>query len=177
MDPPSLQRILIVRLGALGDVVHVLPALGALRRALPGARIHWAVETAAASLLEGHPDLEAVHVIPRKEWSASLLRPACWADLLKSAEGVFRRLRAPGFDAALDFQGNLRSAVVSVLSGAPVRIGFGKGANKENSHLVYTHRVVPPPGLHKAEKNLRLLQVLSVDGSSPPPPRLPPMEL
>jgi len=174
VDPATLERILIVRLGALGDVVHVLPALEALRRALPRARIHWAVETASASLLEGHPDLEGIHVIPRKEWHRSFRRPASWADILKSAEGVFRKLRANAFDLALDFQGNLRSAIVSVLSGAPVRVGFGKGANKEYSHLFYTHRVVPADArLHKAAKNLRLLEALGVSADVLPAPRLP----
>jgi lipopolysaccharide heptosyltransferase I len=173
VEPANFEKILIVRLGALGDVVHVLPALKALRRACPGARIHWAVETACASLLQGHPDLEAVHVIPRKEWSRSLRNPASWASVLKGAEGVFKTLRRAGFDLAVDFQGNLRSAVVTALSGAPVRLGFGRGANKENSQIFYTIRVVPENGgLHKVEKNLALLEALGIDTAQAGPPAL-----
>jgi ADP-heptose:LPS heptosyltransferase len=157
------RKILIVRLGALGDVVHVLPALDALRAALPGAELHWAVETACASLVKALPALAGAHVLPRKEWAAGLASPASWLSIGKSAARAVRALRRERFDLALDFQGNLRSGVVSYLSSAASRLGFAKGADKEGSHLFYTEAVSPPAGrLHKAEKNLALLVPLGI---------------
>jgi lipopolysaccharide heptosyltransferase I len=174
VEPESLQRILIVRLGALGDVVHVLPALAALSGRFPEARIHWAVETASASLLTGHPQLDGVHVVPRKEWSRKLARPDRWAGIGAEAGRILRDLREARFDLAVDFQSNLRSALVTFLSGARMRLGFGKGAGKENSHLFYTHKVVPEDDrLHKVEKNLSLLRPLGDFRAERPPPALP----
>ncbi len=163
MNSQALHKILIVRLGALGDVIHVLPSLDALREALPGARIHWAVETSSASLLENHPFVDAVHVIRRKEWEAKLAFPARWAEIGREAAGAVASLREERFDLAVDFQGNLRSGVVTYASGAPSRIGFAKGSGKESSHLFYTERVaVPEKRLHKAVKDLLLLGPLGI---------------
>ncbi|MHC5079677.1 MAG: glycosyltransferase family 9 protein [Planctomycetota bacterium] len=174
MQPFSCQNILIVRLGALGDVVHVLPALAVLREKLPESRIHWAVETASSTLLKGHPHLDHVHVIPRKEWSRALLQPFRWPGIGREVAGQVKTLRQNRIDLAIDFQGNLRSAVVAFLSGAPVRVGFEKGANKENSHVFYSHRVTPlDPRLHKVDKNLSLLHALGFHVSKAPQATLP----
>jgi lipopolysaccharide heptosyltransferase I len=161
LDPGSLERILIVRLGALGDVVHVLPALSALSETLPSASIDWVVETASSSLLRGHPQIDTLHVLPRKEWSRNLGKPGRWIGIGVQARRILRDLRGAKYDLAVDFQGNLRSGVVTFLSGARARLGFGKGASKENSHLFYTHKVVPDrEDLHKVDKNLALLAPL-----------------
>ncbi|MFP4390170.1 MAG: glycosyltransferase family 9 protein, partial [Desulfococcaceae bacterium] len=66
------MKILIVKLSAIGDVIHALPAVVALRRAYPDARIDWAVESAAAGLLENHPALDRVLVSHRKRWFREL---------------------------------------------------------------------------------------------------------
>ena len=65
-EPLRPQRILIVRLSAIGDVVHALPALRLLRQAFPQATLGWVVEDFAAAFVEGHPDLDRLHVIPKK---------------------------------------------------------------------------------------------------------------
>ena len=71
----EVERILIVRASALGDVVHTLPALSALRQVFPGAEIDWLVEPLSAPLLEGHPHLTQVHLLPRQDWKRHIRRP------------------------------------------------------------------------------------------------------
>ena len=173
IEASAPRKILIVRLGALGDVVHVLPAFDALRAAFPGARIRWAVESACGSLVRALPGLEGVHVLQRKEWTSGLKNPSAWLSVGKAASTAVRDLQRESFDLALDFQGNLRSAVVAYLSGAAARVGFARGADKEGGHLFYTETVAPPSGvLHKVEKNLALLGALGIRPEISPP-RLP----
>ena len=162
-DPQHAQRILIVRLSALGDVVHVLPLLDALRRARPEAHIGWLVEERAASLLEGHPQLDRVWVHPRRQISSLLSRGRAWAALQ-----TFRRflapLRAAGYELAIDVQSNLRSSALALASGASQRIGFDAPFAKEGSRWLHTRSVRPAgePQL-KVLRNLRLLEPLGID--------------
>lgn len=160
--PPG--KVLIVRLSALGDVVHVLPALDALRRGLPGAHLAWLVEEKAASLLAGHPQLDRVHVLPRGRAVAALLRERRPFAAARALSGFFGALRRERFDVALDFQGNLRSSLAALFSGARTRVGFARGFCKEGAHL-FTNVHVTPPGrrVHKVEKNLALVRALGVD--------------
>ena len=161
----SAQRILIVRLSALGDVVHALPLLDALRRARPEAHIGWLVEERAASLLEGHPQLDRLWVHPRREIEGLLRRGRALAAL-----SAFRRfigpLRAERYELTIDAQSNLRSSALARLSGAPLRIGFGPRFAKEQSHRLSTHRVTPDeePQL-KVDRNLALLGPLGIDST------------
>jgi len=66
-DPDGFRRVLVIRLGALGDVIRTLPALRAIRHRLPRSRISWLVEEGSRELLEGHPDLDRVIVLPRRQ--------------------------------------------------------------------------------------------------------------
>src|SRR6185295_5624973 len=116
-----MRSVLIVRLSALGDVVHVLPALAALRESSPSLRIGWAVEEKAASLLQGHPQIDRLHVIPRGELSQAAKRLAL-GRFASRAWRVVKELRAESYEATLDFQSNFRSALLARLAGAPRRI-------------------------------------------------------
>lgn len=166
----SCQRIAIVRLSALGDVVNTLPALTALRRALPHAHIAWVVETAAAGVLAGHPMLDDVMVVDRKGWSASLRRLRGVKAAAGEMGSVFRRLRQGKFDAAIDFQGNFRSGVVTFLTRASVRAGLGRSDGKELNHIFTNHHVPMPHGpLHRVERGLRLLDGLGIDTANAAP--------
>lgn len=156
---PKLDRILIVRLSALGDVVHVLPSLDALRRARPGAHIGWLVEDRAASLVEGHPQVDRVHVLPR----GRLTRERRLVLAARALRDLFRAVRAERYEVAIDFQGNLRSATCALLSGARARVGFARGFCKEASYRLQTIRVTPPRRVHKVEKNFALLRALGID--------------
>ena len=106
MDGRSNGRILVIRLSGIGDVINVLPALSALRSQRPHDEIWWLVETAAASLLEGHPFLDGLYVLPLRKWRASLPHPLATLRALAECRAFFSRLRSARFDVALDFQGN-----------------------------------------------------------------------
>ena len=163
-DIHSARRIGIVRLSALGDVVNTLPALSALRRARPDAHIAWIVETASAGILEGHPLLDDLIVVNRKEWEASLLRPARLPGVVGEVKRLARRLRQARFDLVIDFQGNLRSATVAWMTRAPCRVGLARGHGKELSHLLANVRVtLPERPMHRVERALEMLRALGLE--------------
>lgn len=168
-----MRSILIVRLSALGDVVHVLPALAALREAFPKAKLGWAVEEKAASLLEGHPQLDRRHVIPRGELTAAARRlsPIAFA---RAASRTIRELRAEDYEATLDFQSNFRSALLARFTGAKQRVSQPAPFAKEGSRLLATRQpTAVDPSLHKIVRNMRLLECLGVYGKTPPRPVVP----
>jgi len=136
-----MQRILIIRLSALGDVVMASGLIPALRHLYPHARLSWLVEPAAAPLLKHNPRLDEVIVWPRAEWQA-LWREKRYRELLARARAFRRELRARRFDLVLDAQGLLKSGVWAWLSGAPKRLGL---IAREGSHLLMSERVLPPP--------------------------------
>ena len=161
-DPKTARRILIVRLSALGDVVHMLPLLDALRCAWPDAHIGWLVEESAASLLEGHPQIDRLWVARRREAEALLRRGR-----LTAASGhlvrLVRDLRRARYDLTIDAQCNLRSALLARASGAPRRVGFAPPFAKEKAHWLATDLVVAPPDKQlKVVRNLELLRPLGV---------------
>ena len=165
--PEHAQRILIVRLSALGDVVHVLPLLDVLRRARPEAHIGWLVEEKAASLLEGHPQLDRVWVAPRQELQR-LWGEGRYAAASRRLLAAVRELRAARYDLTLDVQCNLRSAAWAFASGARRRIGFAPPYTKEKAHWLTTDRVQAPVGGQlKALRNLELLAALGIAADQP----------
>lgn len=128
------NKILIIRLSAIGDVVFASPLIKALRRTYPRAHLAWLVEPAAAPLLRNNPDLDEVIPWPKQEWKR-LWRERRVLQLLRAMRGFARELRAHGFDLALDLQGLMKSALWAYLSGAPQRWGLG---SKEGSARLMT---------------------------------------
>jgi len=147
-------RILIVRLSAIGDVLHGLPVLNALRDALPQAFLTWVVEGRTAELLRGHRALDELVALPRR-----------W---LKSPRTVFdlrRRLRGMCFDVTLDLQGLSKSAIAARLSGAPWRIGFAGQDGREISRWL-NNDLVPATRTHVVDRNLELIKPLGIFNSA-----------
>lgn len=156
-------KILIVRLSAIGDVVHVLPTLRAIRAHFPDAYIGWLVEDRIKDLIMGHPDLDEVVFFPRKKWTQGLLSSSGFLKTIREIIRFFRLLRRWKYDIAIDFQGNLKSGVMTFLSGAPKRIGFGRGYCKELNYIFTNSHVYPNNSkLHKIDKNLTLLKPLNI---------------
>lgn len=149
------MRILIVKLGAIGDVVHTLPALAALRRALPAAFIAWAVERGGpAKLLRDNPCLDELIELDTRGWRKELLSRATRADV----SATLARLRRAEFDVALDFQGLLKSGMIARLARAPRRIGFDRAALREPaSAWLLTETVKVDDDDHIIRKNLALV--------------------
>ena len=133
---PDVRRILIVKLSAMGDVVHALPAVAYLRKAAPKAEIHWAVDTRFAELLEGNPGIAKVVPLPIREWKGRLGSKATWLE----ARNATKALREGKYDLAIDLQGNIKSGVVTYLSGAPLRYGFPRETARERQNLWFTNR-------------------------------------
>ncbi len=160
----------IFRLSALGDVVNTLPALAALRRALPDAHITWVVEAASAGVLEGHPMLDGVLVSRRKAWQTSFQRLRGSWTAAREFWGFCALLGRQRLDAVIDFQGNLRSAVGTWLTRAPLRIGPGRGSGRERSHWFYNVRLPLPEGpMHRVERGLALLRALGIETADAKP--------
>ena len=157
------MKILIVKLSAIGDVLHTLPALTALRRHYPNARIDWLVEDGAADLIRGHEALNTVLVWRRREF-VELLR----AGKLLAATGFFlslvRELRHTQYDLIIDFQALLKSSLWIFLSRARRKAGFGRGMeHSENAHLFLNERVpAVSMEIHALDRGLRLLQALGI---------------
>jgi len=177
----EFRRILLIKLSAVGDVIHTIPVLHKLRRRYPGARIDWLVTPAIAELLRHQPAISNVIEFLRYEWT----KP--WrADPYKSAFRLAAKLKAERYDLVIDMQGQLRTALLTLATGAPVRIGFDRpraevwqasartmpalarrhawqGA-REGSWLVYTnHMQIPTLDVHAVDRYLRLGSMLGLD--------------
>ncbi|MEK6334668.1 MAG: lipopolysaccharide heptosyltransferase I [Acidobacteriota bacterium] len=147
------MRILIVKLGSIGDLVHTLPALAAIRNALPQSQISWAVERGAAEILRDNPLLDRLIEVDTK----ALRRGLMSGETLRAPRQQLRLLRASAFDLALDFQGLLKSAMVARLSGARRVFGFARDSLREPaSRLLLHEKIQIPEHLHVIRKNLAL---------------------
>src|SRR5713101_4642993 len=135
------MRILVVKLGSIGDLVHTLPALAAIRRALPYSEISWVVERDSAEILRDNPLLDRLIEVQTK----ALRRGLMSGETLRAPRQQLRLLRASAFDLALDFQGLLKSAMVARLSGARRIFGFARDALREPASRFLVHQTVPVP--------------------------------
>jgi heptosyltransferase-1 len=151
-------RILLVRTSSLGDVVHSLPVLAALRRHLPGARIGWVVEEAFAPLLAGHPDLDQLIVVRLRPWGR---RP--WqVRTLGEIAGFLAALDRFAPQVVLDLMGNHKAAAIAALSLAPRRIGHARAGRREPSSAFWLSERVPVDGSHAVDRALSLLDALGL---------------
>lgn len=123
----SYHNILIVKLSAIGDVVHALPVAHALKQAYPEARITWIVEKPAYDLLTNNPDIDDIIIFDKPKFK-SLKGAICHAPELS------KQLKQHRFDLAIDLQGLFKSSMISWLSGARERLVYCNA--REGSHLV-----------------------------------------
>jgi lipopolysaccharide heptosyltransferase I len=152
------MRILLIRTSAIGDVVHCLPVLTALRRHLPGARIGWVIEEAMAPLLQGHPDLDELLVVRLREWRR---RPLAAATVrgIKQYLGDLRRF-AP--EVVIDLMGNHKAGVLAGLSLCDRIIGAARADRRERSSAIWINQPVHPRGVHAVDRALSLLEPLGI---------------
>jgi ADP-heptose:LPS heptosyltransferase len=155
--------VVALRTGALGDILRTLPAVRWLRARAPACRIAWVADEPWVPLLDGHPDLDAVLALPRARWRRAPRTPRGVREVAGSMREIAARLRGLHADLALDFHGNLRSGVLGLVSGAPVRLGFEGHQQKEGNHWLTTHRVpAGPRRVSRVERNLTLVRALGL---------------
>ena len=148
-DAPRFESLLVVRLSAMGDIIHTLPAVAALREAFPHATLGWLIEERWAELLctlryprsgrrsPQRPMVDRVHSVNTADWRRTLFSFNTWQQM---AVGL-SELRGVHYDAAVDFQGAIRSALLARWSGAPVV--YGSAQPRENAaSMWYTHQVL-----------------------------------
>lgn len=156
-------KILIVKLSAIGDVVHTLPALNALRRHFAQAHITWLVEETAADLIVGHPALDRVLVSRRKSWAKGL-KTGLWRDHLCQIRDFIKALRDTRYDMVIDFQAALKGAMLIALVRADRKIGFGPGmAHQEHSYLALNETIpMVDMEMHALARGLKLLEGIGI---------------
>ncbi len=166
----SLRRILIVRIGAMGDVLHALPAVTALRKQWPEAEIDWAVDVRWLPLLAGEdgrgPVVSRVHTAETRLWSASPFSRATVQSVLR----LRRDLRQGPYDCVVDLQGTLRSAVIGRFAGAPLS-GFADP--RESAARVFYGRTIERRGRHVVDQGAALLGDALGQSLTPVAPELP----
>ena len=151
------MRVLIVKASALGDIIHALPVIGYLHAVAPGVEVDWVVEEPFREILEGHPHISRLHTVRTKVWRKRPLAAATRREI-----GELRQaLRERAYDLVFDIQGNLKSGVISWLTGCAHRIGFTRDELQESVNLLFTSRQVPvrPQDKHVTDKYLRVVSV------------------
>lgn len=177
--PSGIRRLLIVRLGSMGDILHALPAATALRKALPEATIGWVMEERWAELLctlseprsgprsPRRPLVDQLHTVDTKKWRSSLSSPQTWERVGASLS----ELRAPKYEVAVDFQGAARSAMLARLAKAP--LVYGAMLPRENVASMFYTRQVITRGAHVVEQNLSLAEAVAGQPLEMPGAELP----
>jgi heptosyltransferase-1 len=149
------MRVLIVKLSSIGDIVHTLPALAALRAVMPHAEISWVVERRSSEILRDNPLVDRLIEVDTK----ALRRGLMSGETLRAPRQQLRRLRASAFDVALDFQGLLKSASIARLSGARRIFGYSRaGLREPASALLLSKTIAVPRHTHIIRKGLLLLE-------------------
>ncbi len=152
----DLQRILLVRLGGIGDVLCTLPAVEAIRAGFPNAFIGYAVEEPAYDLVNGHPAIDKVHLFRRRHLVKECESPANWPHVIRQIRSYRRELRAERYDLALDFQRNFKGAMHTLASGAKRKIGFTKPTAREFNHWFYREHIDATVPEHWVDKFLAM---------------------
>ncbi|MEP6686304.1 MAG: glycosyltransferase family 9 protein [Verrucomicrobiota bacterium] len=153
----SSKRILIIKPSSLGDVVHTLPAVACIRKAYPKAEITWLINPEWAPVLRGNKSIDHVHIFPRGQLSGF--------DMPGSLLPWLRKTRTLQPDAALDFQGLLRSALIGRISKA--RDVYGMSDAREGARLFYDHVVKVNRREHAVERYLKLAKSFGAEIERP----------
>jgi lipopolysaccharide heptosyltransferase II len=153
------RKFLILRLGAVGDVIRTLPAVKALKDYYPSSHIAWVVEEPSQALVESQPEIDEVILFPRKSWTNGMRSATkMWWTAGEALEFI-SDLRRRGFDTVFDFHGILKSGLISFFSGAPKRIGFDRRFIKEGNFLFSNVKVqLQEERVSRYQRNFGLLK-------------------
>lgn len=149
-----MERLLIIRLSAIGDVIRVLPAFESLWRAFPGVQFEWVVESQCADILTGHPGLSTIWRIERNKGIVERVR---------SYMSLLSALRREKYDVVLDFHGVIKSGLIVHGVKAERKIGFPPPRAKEGSWWFYNERCVLPDTVeNRITENFRLVDQIGI---------------
>jgi heptosyltransferase-1 len=169
-------RLLVVRLGAMGDILHALPAVTALRQAHPAWRIGWVVEPRWQALLSAsdgsargplQPVVDRLHFAQVRDWKQAPLSPQTVA----SVRALRRELRDSRYDVVIDLQGSIRSAVIARLAGC--RRVIGEASPRERAACCFFNERVSTTGAHVIQQDVELVSAIAGDELTPAEPSLP----
>ena len=151
----SFKNILIIKPSSLGDIVLALPALSALRKSFPEAKISWLIRPEFAPLLKNHPHLTDIILFDRKFLGKAWFHPRAFASLMS----LIRQLRCSSFDLVIDLQGLFRTASLAWLTGSQYRLGMTTA--RELAHIFYTQKVPQNQDcIHVVDYYLKVIQTV-----------------
>ena len=160
-NPPPADRILILRLGAMGDVIRTLPAVAALRACYPGAHLTWLVEPASVGVVEASGLVDEILVFPRRPL-VQALKEADPVGFLRRLRRFLRVLRDRRFEISVDFHGLLKSGALAWLSGAPIRFGYPAPVAREwASIFANRHAGMIDPEVSRFDRNAALVEAVA----------------
>ena len=152
-------NILVIKLSAVGDVVHSLPFLEVLRDRFPSAMIDWVVEEDASGIVEGHPDIDRLMIFPRKSWLKRLIKRGEYIGVGKEATRFVKELKSRRYDMVVDLQGLFKSGILTFLANGKRKIALNGG--REGSFIFTDEKVaIPDPDIHALERYLCIARYL-----------------
>ncbi|MEO7369125.1 MAG: glycosyltransferase family 9 protein [Gemmatimonadaceae bacterium] len=149
MRPPKGQRICIVMMSAVGDAVHVLPIINAIKHDNYASHITWVLQAGPASLVRGHPSVDEIVLFDRTKGISAFLE-------------VTRGLRKREFDLLIDLQVYFKAGIITAMSGAKRRLGFDRSRARDLNWLFTTDRIPPHPMQHVQDQYFEFLSALDI---------------
>jgi heptosyltransferase I len=153
LDIPPPRTILIVMLSALGDAVHVLPVVNALRRAWPDSRISWIIQPVPHQLVRDHPAIGEFIIFHRRRG----------IDAWRSYAALEKELEGRRFDLLINLQVYLKAGLITALAAADIKLGFDRARARDLNWLFTTHRIPPRPVGHVQDQYFEFLEHLGID--------------
>jgi len=159
----AFKKILIVKLSAIGDVIHTLPSLNAIRENFPDAHITWIVEEAASDFVKGHKALDRIIISRRKKWIKNIFSTS-FLQSIKEIYTFIQEVRDTRYDLVIDFQTLLKSGFIVLLSRGKLKAGFDKGMEHMEHSYLFLNKRIPPVDMnhHAILRSLMLLKSLGI---------------
>lgn len=149
MSGKSMDRICIVMMSAVGDAVHVLPVINAIKRSNPSSHITWVLQAGAASLVRGHPSVDEIILFDRNKGATAFL-------------DMSRELRKRQFDLLIDLQVYFKAGLITAMSGAKRRLGFDRARARDANWLFTTERIPAHPMQHVQDQYFEFLTQIGI---------------
>jgi heptosyltransferase-1 len=154
-------NILVIKLSAIGDVVHSLPFLEVLKDRFPLSKIDWVVEEDASGIIEDHPDIDQLIVFPRKSWIKRIIKKGEYRSVGQEVANFAKEFKKKKYDIVVDLQGLFKSGILTFIARGRRKIALNGG--REASSIFVNERVaIPDPNIHALERYLYIARYLGV---------------